>query len=77
MSKFKVGDKVKLNPNMNHDHYVCAAQERIGKTYIIYSMEGTTFEVGMLPRPTWIYVETEVKEGRGFYSYEKYLMKVK
>ena len=73
MAKFKVGDKVKLNPNMNHDHYVFAVQERIGKTYIIYSMENITFEEGFLHRPTWIYVDTEVKEGHGFYSYEKYL----
>ena len=82
MSKFKIGDKVKLNPNKNHDHYVRGAQKRIEneETYFIVSMAGKMYTETSPHSPPWIFIDAGDAgdgQGNGFYSYEKYLMKAK
>ena len=69
--KFKVGDKVKLNPNMVHSSYVSGVSDDIeyATPFIIRKFSST-------PQDRRYYLDN-VNGHYAFFSYEEYLMRIK
>ena len=64
MSKFKIGDKVRLNPNMDHTPYLSGIDHIIKERAIL-----TIIKIGSDKR---IYLSEGIND-HVFYSYNKYL----